>query len=247
MASLLIFHHNPRKTFLHRLDPRLKLVLMAVSASVIFVTPGRGLPVIAAGLAAAMAAGRVPALRILKNGLPLWILIGILFLSRAAGTPGLPAAAEGFLRLIPVTREGLRLGARDAGRLVLLVFLGHLFISVTPVSDIRNAVRALINPLAALLMGLSFTMIPELLDTAEEIFGALACRGLSLRRHPYRSLLLFGSLFARKTASKAGRVAEALEARNYRHDRSWKPMKFEKRDLTAALFTVSVLAAALLF
>jgi energy-coupling factor transporter transmembrane protein EcfT len=94
------------------------------------------------------------------------------------------------------------------------------------------------GPRTALLAGLSINLIPQLLDTAQEILEAAACRGLVLRRNPFKTLVIFTVLFMRKTVKRSGETAEALEARNFRYDRVWKP-------LSLALGDILVLAGAL--
>ncbi len=240
MASLVIFHHRPGTTVLHRLDPRTKLILMLAAAAAAFRKPRRGTAGLAAARLAAVAPGRVHPARVARNGIAVWALIALVFLSRAAGTPGDPALWGA------ATRQGLLLGAREAGRLVFLVFLGHLFIAVASVSDIQRAVRFFLGPRLALMIGLSLSLIPELLDTAEETAGAAALRSLRLRQRPVRGMVILGSSLVRKTAEKAAGIAESLEARSYRYDRSWKPLRFAGADPAAAvLFAAAVIGAAL--
>jgi energy-coupling factor transporter transmembrane protein EcfT len=243
MASLVIFHHQPIKNLAHRLDPRIKLLVMIILASSGLFTQPRGLAVLFIALIIASTAAKVYLRPLLKNGLPIWIVATILFLSRAAGTPGNPVI-EVFGAVI--TREGIRSGALAAGRLIFLVFVSHSFISLTSLTDIQRGLNSLLSPLpfpagprTALLTGLSINLVPGLLDTAGEILDAAACRGLVFRRHPYKTLLLFTPLFIRKTVRRAAETAEALEARNYRYDRAWKPLSVTWRDLL-------VLAGALL-
>ena len=241
MAPLLIFHHRPERTVLHRLDPRTKLLLMLAAAAAAFLLPGRGLALLGALLPAAYAAGRLHPATVARNGLAIWVLVALVFLSRAAGTPGDPVLWG------TVTRQGLLLGGRDAGRLVFLVFLGHLFIAVTPVSDLQRAVRFFAGPRTALLAGLAVALIPELMDWASETAAAGSLRGLSPRRRPVAALVILGSSLVRKTAERAASTAEALEARNFRYDRSWKPLRPGVPDLAAAaLFIVAAAGAALI-
>jgi energy-coupling factor transport system permease protein len=192
MASPVIFHYNPRETVLHRLDPRLKMLILMTASSVLFFTEGRGLTVFALSALAALYAGRVPPGRLIRGAFPLWIFAVMLFVSRALLTPGLPAGESAFWRALPVTGEGILLGATEALRLVILVFLCHVFICVTPAADIQRAAAFFTGKKAALLIRLSCAMIPDLLDTARGILDALACRGLSFRRRPLHAVMLFG-------------------------------------------------------
>jgi energy-coupling factor transporter transmembrane protein EcfT len=95
-------------------------------------------------------------------------------------------------------------------------------------------------------MRLSFSMIPELLDTGEEILAALSCRGLSFKRRPLRGLAVFTTGFARKAAAKASRTADALEARSCSYEKSSKPFNPGPRDAAAGFLSAGTLALALL-
>jgi energy-coupling factor transporter transmembrane protein EcfT len=245
VASLLIFHHNPRETVLHRLDPRFKILLPALSSPCIFAAEGVALGILAAGVFACLYAGRVPLVSVLKGALAFWIVLVLLFFSRASGTPGEALAQSGFFALLPLTREGLAAGLKDAGRLALCILLGHLLVSVTSTADIERAAAWFLGARAGLLIRLSFGMIPELLDEAEEILTALFSRGFSFRRRPLRGMTLFGNAFARKAAGRAARTAEALEARAWNPLRSWRPFSPGLRDAAAILVSLAVLGAAL--
>ena len=59
--------------------------------------------------------------------------------------------------------------------------------------------------------------------------------------------VLMSEFTVRKTAERAASTAEALEARNFRYDRSWKPLRPGVPDLAAAaLFIVAAAGAALI-
>jgi energy-coupling factor transporter transmembrane protein EcfT len=167
--------------------------------------------------------------RVFRGALPLFFLAALLFVSRAFLTPG---------------KEGRILGLEEAGRLVIVIFLCHVFIRVTSAADIQRASAFFAGKKAALLMRLSFSMIPELLDTGGEILAALSCRGLSFGRRPIRALIVFTTGFARKAAAKAARTAEALEARGCGYERSSKPFSPGMRDAAALLVSAAVAAAA---
>jgi energy-coupling factor transport system permease protein len=243
VASLLIFHHSPGKTLLHRLDPRFKILVPALSSPCIFAARGPALGILAAGVLGALYAGRVPLVSVLKGAFPFWIVLALLFASRALGTPG-EALGEGFLALLPVTREGLFAGLREAGRLGLCILLGHLLVSVTSTADLERAAGWFLGAKFGLLARLSFGMIPALLDEAQEILTALLCRGFSFRRHPLRGLTLFGNAFARKAAGRAARTAEALEARGWGPERRGKPFSLRFQDAAAIFVWLAVLGGA---
>ena len=168
----LILRYSPRQTVLHAIDPRLKLFLLMLASSVLFPARGRGLVILALATIAALLAGRIPLARLARETLLAAIPAGLLFVSRAFLTPGTPPGAAAFWKYLPVTTEGLILGTQEAGRLLILFFQCHVFISVTPVSDIQRGAAFFAGKKAALLARLSFAMIPSLLDAAGDILAS---------------------------------------------------------------------------
>jgi energy-coupling factor transporter transmembrane protein EcfT len=231
-------------TLLHRLDPRFKILVPALSSPCIFAAQGPALGILAAGVFGALFAGRVPLVSVLKGALPFWIVLTLLFVSRALGTPGQRLAGEGFLALLPVTYEGLFAGAREAGRLGLCILLGHLLVSVTSTADLERAAAWFFGANFGLLARLSFGMIPALLDEAEEILAALSCRGFSFFKAPLKGIVLFANAFARKAAGRASRTAEALEIRGWEPERRRKPFCPGFRDAAAIFVWLTVLGGA---
>ena len=230
MAAFLIFHYAPAKTFLHTLDPRIKMLILTLASSILFLTAGYGLVILVIAVAAILFFGKIPALRVFRDALSLWILAFFVFLSRIITVPGW----SGFIS-----------GIEDAGRLGILIFLGHIFLSVTTITDIQKAASVITGSRIAFMMSLSFSMVPNMLDTSQEILAALSCRALSFRRHPIRGIKIFGLLFIRKTAAKTAGFAEALESRSYRYDRGSKPMKLSTKDAAAFFLSLGVLAVSL--
>jgi energy-coupling factor transport system permease protein len=244
MASL-IFHYSPRETILHRLDPRGKMLILMTASAVLFAAEGRGLTLLALALFPLLAAGGISPLRVFRGALPFFFLAALIFVCRAFLTQGSSPPASILGRAIPVSKEGLVLGLEEAGRLIIIIFLCHTFICVTPTADIQRASAFFAGKKAALLMRLSFAMIPELLDTSAEILAALSCRGLSFRRRPLRGLAAFTAAFARKAAAKAARTAEALEARACGYRRSSRPFTPGPRDAAALFLSAGILTASL--
>ncbi|MDR1625498.1 MAG: energy-coupling factor transporter transmembrane protein EcfT [Spirochaetia bacterium] len=244
MASL-IFHYSPEETTLHRLDPRVKMSILMAASAALFAAEGRGLGLLAPAVPALLAAGRISPFRVFRAAFPLFCLAALVFVCRAFLTPGAPPA-QVFGWPLPLSKKGLVLGLEEALRLVIVIFLCHAFICVTPAADIQRAASFFAGKKAALLMRLSFAMIPELLDTGAEILAALSCRGLSFGRHPLRGLALFTSAFTRKAAARASRTAEALEARCCGYRRTSRPFSPGPADAVALFLSAGILAASLL-
>lgn len=110
----------------------------------------------------------------------------------------------------------------QAGRLILLLLLGHfLFLAATP-SDVTRGIRWYLGWLgperawaAASMAGWALASVPQALDHAAGLLDAAALRGLTLRRHPLRTLNLLTLGLLVRTVERASDLTAALEARGF--------------------------------
>jgi energy-coupling factor transport system permease protein len=203
MASGLIFHHLPGKTILHTLDPRVKLPGY-LALSLIGIAGGKVTLVILAGcIGFGYTLGHSHPAIVLRSGAPFWILVGSLFVFRSL-----------FI--------GLESGVLETLRLVLLVFLSHLFLSVTSNSELQKALRYYLSFLPkktrerfVLSISITLLLLPTLVDLAQDIRDALVLRRFKGSRPISRHVKLFSSVFFRKAFRLASELSEALEVRGF--------------------------------
>jgi len=112
--------------------------------------------------------------------------------------------------------------AVQALRLVLLLLLGHfLFLTATP-SDVTEAIRWYLGWLgpsrawsAASMAGWALNSVPLILDQAASLLDAAALRGLTVRRHPLRTLNLLTLALLIRTVERSTDLAASLEVRGF--------------------------------
>ncbi|BDG62253.1 energy-coupling factor transporter transmembrane component T family protein [Caldinitratiruptor microaerophilus] len=223
----LIGQYVPGTSFLHRLDPRTKLVgVIAYSVLIFFLRDAVGIGLAFALAAAAVAAGRLSPALLLRGLQPVLVLLVLTVALNAVLTPGQPL---GRLGPVTVTREGLALSALMAARLVLLVVVASLLTLTTTPIALTDGVERLLRPLSrvgvpaaelALMMTIALRFIPTLMEEAQRILKAQEARGARLRAQgPLRQVQallpilvpLFVAAFRR-----ADELAVAMEARGYR-------------------------------
>jgi energy-coupling factor transporter transmembrane protein EcfT len=219
MAELSDFGYRPGASILHRLDMRFKLAaLTVVTAAGVGAGPA-GLGLLAAVLLAlAWRLGLVQ--RHLLQGLrPLLVFLLLVCAVRAAATPGALLATVG---PVTFTREGLREGLLVAGRIVLAVGWGLLFVRSSRPEDVKTAVAWLLRPLpfvrgqaAATMVGLIVRFIPVLFQQIHVSRTAWQARGGALRRSPLRRLRYQALPAVRRTVLGADQLAWAMQARCY--------------------------------
>jgi energy-coupling factor transport system permease protein len=258
LQAVTIGQYFPGDSFLHRLDPRTKLIAVLLLSVAIFLPryfPGYLLVALFTMMAVALS--QVPVKFILRGLKPIMIFMAITVLFNAFLTPGEPLLQIGRWA---ITREGLVLSAVAAVRLVLLVVSASLLTLTTSPILLTDGLERLLRPLAplgvpahelALMMTIALRFIPTLVEEADRIMRAQEARGADFRSgsliNRAKGLIpvmvpLFVAAFRR-----ADELATAMEARGYRGGTGRTKMKqlaFSGADYRAwtvlALFTVAV-------
>ena len=238
----------PGNSFLHKMDPRMKLILTFALIVIVFVSQGFigfGL-ILLFILMIALSSGI--ALKYILRGLKpiLFIVLFTFVLNVFFQTGGEVIFRLGFVK---ITDEGLRLAFFLAARLILLVICSQLLTLTTSPIALTDGLESLMRPLKkihfpaheiAMMMSIALRFIPTLMDEANKIMKAQMARGadfesgnLMQRAKAMVPLLvpLFVSAFRR-----AGDLAMAMEARCYHGGENrtrLRVLKVQQSDLLA--------------
>ena len=243
-----LFLYIDRSTFLHRLNPTVKVLGMLCFFVAAFVTqaPIVALPV-AAGvcglITAAGAWGNVRRLRILF--VMVFVMTFIIWTLFFRG--GNPLLAWGPLR---ISAAGLRFALGMAIKLDTFLGVGIVFLSTTKIEEFAYALTRVGMPYKlGFTMTLAFRLVPVFLDAAATVVQAQRCRGFNfdegnllqrMRRYvPVIVPVFMGAL------RRADGMAMALEARGFqaRTPRSaFEHFPFRRSDGVALLVAVAVAA-----
>lgn len=228
MEKMIFGRFIPGDSFVHRLDPRSKL--MFVFAFIIVVFLANNVVTYALLLAVTLFIIFISRIRLyfLINGLkPIIILLLFTFLIHIFFTKEGDLLFE--LGFIKVYEEGLRQGIFISIRFLVLVFMTSILTLTTSPISITDGIEVLLNPLKkfklpihelALMMSIALRFIPTLMDETDKIMKAQMARGSDLSAGPLRDRLkavvpllvpLFVSAFKR-----AEDLATAMEVRGYR-------------------------------
>lgn len=235
----------PGNTFIHRLDPRTKLLAVILYIVALFNAQGVvTYAIVAALLALCIIVSRVP-FRSLTRGLkPIYIIVAFTAIMNLFFTSGTPLGT-GWL-LSHITQEGLRSAIYMILRIVMLIMGTFLLTYTTSPISLTDGLESLLSPLKklrlpvhelAMMMSIALRFIPILIEETDKIMKAQMARGadfesgnLIQRAKAMVPLLvpLFISAFRRATD-----LAMAMEARCYRGGEGrtkMKPLRYEKRD-----------------
>ena len=217
----------PGSSFLHRMDPRVKLVLTVALIVIVFISQGFiGFGVILLFILLAAFSSGIK-LKFLVRGLKpiLFIVLFTFVLNVFFQAQGNTLFQWKFIR---VTDDGLRMAFFLAARLILLVVCSQLLTLTTSPIALTDGMEALMRPLSkvgfpaheiAMMMSIALRFIPTLMDEANKIMKAQMARGAdfesgNLLQRAKAMVPLLVPLFV-GAFRRAEDLALAMEARCY--------------------------------
>ena len=245
--------YYPAKSFVHRMDPRVKILLNLLYMITIFLVQSYfGYALMLAYLLISIFASRIPLKSVLKS------VKGIIFLALFTAIINLFFVKSGNVLvdwwIFRITDDGVNFAVKMVVRLVFLVTSASLLTLTTTPVDLTHGIESLLKPLTwikvpvdefALIMSITLRFIPTLMDETDRIIRAQKARGASFDT---------GGLIARAKAfvpilipllvnafRREEELALAMNARCYEGARKrtkMKKLKFSWRDLAGTVFTV---------
>lgn len=261
LKDITIGQYFPGRSPIHRMDPRMKLILTIFYIIVLFIgaNPFGFIPAILfLGLSYYIA--KIPIKMIVKSIkplLPIIIFTGILNIFFIEGENIL-------LQLGPIhiSWQGIYTSVKMALRLVLLIAGTSLMTYTTSPIALTDAIERLLSPLRvikfpahelAMMMSIALRFIPTLVEETDKIMSAQKARGADMESggliQRAKALIpimipLFISAFRR-----AEELALAMECRCYRggdHRTRLKQLKFTRLDINAVFICLLLLAVIII-
>ena len=258
MEKMIFGRYIPGDSFVHKLDPRSKLLF--VFAFIIIVFLANNAVTYALLLAFTLFVVFISRIRMyfLINGLkPVIILMVFTFLLHILFTrEGNIIFDFGFIKIY---EEGLKQGIFISVRFLVLVFMTSILTLTTSPIAITDGIEVLLGPLKkikmpvhelALMMSISLRFIPTLMDETDKIMKAQMARGSDLSAGSIKDRLkavvpllvpLFVSAFKR-----AEDLATAMEVRGYRGGEGRTRYRQLKWDASDTICIVGLLLMAIL-
>ena len=227
LNNITMGQYYPVDSKVHRLDPRIKLILTITFIVIVFLAKTFwGYALIFGFVWLVTRLANVPFRMLLRGLKPLRLIIILTFLLNLFFTAGNTVWVEFWV--IRITREGFRQAAFFSLRLVFLVMGTSLLTLTTSPVALSDGIEILLSPLKkihfpahelAMMMTIALRFIPTLLEETDKIMKAQMARGADFesgniisRAKAMVPLLvpLFVSAFRR-----AGDLAMAMESRCY--------------------------------
>jgi len=247
LNNIMIGQYFPGDSFLHRMDARVKILLLLILLIEVFVFTSAPVYLLMTGITFLLImTSKVPLRMVLRSLKPLWWIILFTFVLHLFSHPG-----REIYRIwqFVITQEGVEQGALISVRLMLLIVLSTLLTFTTSPLKLTDALESLLSPFKrlglpahelAMMMTIALRFIPTLIRETDKIMKAQQSRGADFVTGSIMSRLknmvpilvpLFLSAFRR-----ADDLALAMEARCYRGGEGrtrMKKMKLGRLDYVA--------------
>lgn len=258
--------YYPTQSFVHRMDPRIKLLALIAYIVLLFVANNfYSLAACMIVLAAALIAARVPfgrVLRSIKGIIFILVFTAVLNIFFHGGETELVKYKVAEWWTIRITQEGVIFTVFLIFRLFFIVMASSvLTLTTTPVA-LTDGIESLLKPLKyikfpvhelALIMSIALRFIPTLIDETNRIISAQKARGADFES---------GNIFKRIKAiipilipllisafRRAEELGDAMDARCYSGSKNrtkYKKLRFGWRDFIAFLLFAALIAGVIL-
>ena len=254
ISDITIGQYFPGNSIVHKLDPRMKIILIFLLIVSIFICKNiAGLGAIILFSVILVLISKISFKTVLKSIKPLVVIILLTAVLNIFYGKGDALVQLGRLK---ITADGIETAVFMAVRIITLVVISSLLTYTTSPTELTDALERLLKPLKlikidvhsiAMTMTIALRFIPTLIEEIEKIMSAQKSRGADLESgsliHRAKALIpvlipLFVSAFRR-----AGELAYAMECRCYHGGEGrtkMKVMKLSARDFLS-------LAAVILF
>jgi len=227
LRDITLGQYFPAESVIHRLDPRVKIMLtMAYIVAIFLIQNFAGYGILLIATAVVIGLSKVPIKFMLKGLRPLLFFIIITAALNLFMTQGEEIFRLGFIR---ITYEGVNLAVFMVLRILFLIMISSVLTLTTSPIRLTDGIERLLNPFKciglpahelAMMMTIALRFIPTLLEETDKIMKAQSARGSDFES---------GNVFCRAKAMvpiliplfisafrRADELATAMECRCYR-------------------------------
>lgn len=259
LKNITLGQYFPGDTVVHRLDPRIKILVALLFLVAVFVVRTMwGFFALAVLFILIIALAKIGSVTILRSIRPLLFIIIFTFVLNILFYSGQTIYWQwGFLT---ISKEGIEKAVFIAIRLVLLIVATSLLTLTTSPMQLTDGMESLLSPLKkikfpvhemAMMMSIAMRFIPTLVEETDRIMKAQTARGAefdsgNLLKKAKNMIPLLVPLFV-GAFKRADELALAMESRCYHGDEGRTRMKvlhLKRMDIWAL---VLMLAASILF
>lgn len=261
MKDITIGQYVPGDSFIHKLDPRTKILISLIYIIDLFVVNNfPGYIFIVAFTILMIVISKIKFVYFYKGLKPIFILIVITALLNIFMTGGKHQLFK--WGIITVYSEGLKIAGFMIVRLIFLILGTSLLTLTTSPIKLTDGMEKLLNPLKkigvpahemSMMMSIALRFIPTLMEETDKIMKAQMARGAdfesgSLLKRARNLIPILVPLFI-SSFRRADELAMAMESRCYRGGEGrtkMKELQFTSRDSIAAVGILVLVAVSIL-
>ena len=259
--KMIIGRYLPYDSFVHRLDPRTKLLAAIYYIVIIFFANNLATYFIMALIVLfGIYLSNIPMEQFIRGVKPMFWLFVFTSVLQMIFTPGITTYFE--FGIISISKEGINNGIFVFLRFVLIIFMSILLTLTTEALKLTDAIEYFLTPFKklglpvadlALMLSIGMRFVPTLMDEAEKIMDAQRARGMDFNEGTVTDKIqnlvpLLVPLFNR-SFDRAIELATAMEARDYQggDGRSkYRELNWKVKD-TLVLVTFTLFFIVILF
>lgn len=254
MDKFMFGRYIPGDSWVHRLDPRAKLILTFIYIGVVFFANSVWTYAVLVVLLLASIFATGISLGVFLRGLRplLWLLMFTVVIQIFFGAGGHVYWQWGWLS---VTHDGLINALLILMRFILIIMVSTLLTFSTQPLEIADGIESLLSPLRkvhfpvatlALMLSLALRFVPTLMDEAEKIMNAQRARGVDfgtggLRQQVKTIVPILIPLFV-NAFNRAVDISTAMEARGYQDGENrtkYRELKWHRQDTLSLIIYVA--------
>lgn len=260
LRDITLGQYFPGNTWMHRLDPRTKILLvMAIMISLFVCGSAPSYAVLAVYIFGLIALSKLRLRMVLQGLRPILAIIVFTAALKLFLTPG----DDILWRAGPVsiTLTGVQQAVLLAARLVLLIAAASLLTYTTSPIQLTDGLERLLSPLkklhvpiheVSMMMSLALRFIPTLIEETDKIMSAQRARGANfdtgnLLNRAKALIPMLVPLFV-SSLRRAEELATAMECRLYRGDvgrTRLRQLRFDRDDAVCLVSAVLILGGAI--
>lgn len=255
LSDITLGQYFPGKSFIHKLDPRIKIISIILLVVTIFCTKTyQGFAAVAAFAVLLVTVSQINFSTILKSLKPVLFILLFTMTANLLWTTGeVPVFEFWVIKIYP---EGIVFALLMALRIITLIITTFVLLTYTtsPVA-LTDAIERLLKPLALLklpvhefsmMMSIALRFIPTLLEETDKIMSAQKARGAdfetgSLMKRVKALIPILIPLFV-SAFRRADELANAMECRLYTGGTGRTRMKILKLKFSDVLFLLILVA-----
>lgn len=259
LKNITLGQYFPGDTPIHRLDPRIKILIAILFLVAVFVVRTMwGFLALAVLFAIMIAMAKIGPITILRSIRPLLFIIIFTFVLNVLFYNGETIYWE--WGILKISKEGIEKAVFIAIRLVLLIIATSFLTLTTSPMQLTDGMESLLKPLKkikfpvhemAMMMSIAMRFIPTLVDETDRIMKAQTARGAefdsgNLLKKAKNMIPLLVPLFV-GAFKRADELALAMESRGYHGDEGRTRMKVLHLCKMDVLFLLVMVAICVLF